>query len=265
MNTLDQKMQSILAKGEKLLVSGIPIGYPNLDETRKIADIYLESGIDIAEFSMPSHDPYIDSEIIAKSNIKALNLEPDYDKYFDTLFKIRSNYPEEPFYMMAYANYIKPYGLENFVRTIKELDISGVELPDRDELDPDFNNEFTHLLNEVGIYRIYILHDPFDENALVALKEKIKGFVILQAACDPQGKREKVQTENKAIIQKIKDAGVKVPIILGYGIRDSERVKEAVGMGADGALVGTAMIEQITTGNYKAFADFIRSLKDATR
>ena len=96
-------------------------------------------------------------------------------------------------------------------------------------------------------------------------KEKIKGFVILQAACDPQGKREKVQTENKAIIQKIKDAGVKVPIILGYGIRDSERVKEAVGMGADGALVGTAMIEQITTGNYKAFADFIRSLKDATR
>ena len=60
-------------------------------------------------------------------------------------------------------------------------------------------------------------------------------------------------------------AGVKPPVILGYGIRDTDRVKEAIALGADGVLIGTAMVNYISKGDYGAFSKFIQSVKNATR
>lgn len=262
---LDAKMKKLLDRGEKVVVSGVPIGFPTLDETLKIAEVYINSGIDIVEFSMPSRDPYIDSKSIADSNVEALDLESDLDKYFETLFKIRNNYPDEPFYMMAYANFIKPYGVENFVKTIKELEIDGLELPDKDESDPEFCQQLLELLEQEDIYRIYIAHDPFNVEHFRKIKDEVKGFLILQAASDEEGKRKIVLPENEKIIKTIKDTGLEPPVILGYGIRDPQRVREAVQYGADGVLIGTAMVDQIRSGDYDQFSAFIKSLKDATR
>jgi tryptophan synthase alpha subunit len=53
-------------------------------------------------------------------------------------------------------------------------------------------------------------------------------------------------------------------IIVGYGINNPARVKEAVKVGADGVIVGTAMIERINQADYAGLSAFIRSMKTAT-
>jgi len=263
MKKLDKRIQAVLAKGEKVLVSGVPVGYPNLDETRKLVEVYIRSGMDVVEFSMPTRNPYIDTQTIADSNVKALDLESDLERYFKTLHVVRCDFPDEPFYMMAYADLISQFGLKNFVQQLVELEIDGVELPDKDEMVPELAAEMEALFDQHGIYRIYILHHPFDKKFFETIKDKAEGFVILQAIADGNGNRPRVDLRNKDLIKTVR-AGTDVPVILGYGIKNAERVKEAVALGADGVLVGTSMVEYINQGDHARFSQFIRGLKDAT-
>jgi tryptophan synthase alpha chain len=264
MKKIDRRIQDVLEKGEKVLVSGVPVGYPNLDETQKLVEVYLRSGMDIVEFSMPTRNPYIDTQIIADSNVKALDLEPDLDHYFETLHNIRKEFPNEPFYMMAYADLILQFGLKNFVDQLVELEIDGVELPDKDEMVPELASEMETLFDQNGIYRIYILHHPFNSAFFSKIKEKAAGFLLLQSIADEKGNRPNVSPENKDLIATIKKE-TDIPVILGYGIKNAERVREAVSLGADGVLVGTSMVEYISQGNHQKFAEFIQDLKKATR
>lgn len=264
MKKIEKRMQDVLSRGEKILVSGVPVGYPDVDSTRRIVELYLKSGIDVVEFSMPSPDPYIDTKIIADANVKALTLEPKLDRYFDAMFKVREDFPDEPFYMMAYADVIRSYGIERFVETICRIGIDALELPDREEAVPDLASQLDTLLEKTGIYRTYILQHPFDEKYFMSIKNKARGFVLLQSFADAAGKREKVAPENEVIIEKMKNTDLKAVIILGYGINHPERVKEAVAVGADGVIVGTAMIERINQSDYSGLSEFIRALKTAT-
>jgi tryptophan synthase alpha chain len=265
MTTVKARMKEVLSRGEKVLVSGVPVGYPDLDATRRVVEIYIRSGIDLVEFSMPSLIPYIDTKIIAESNIKALELEPELNKHLQLLAKIREDFPDEPFYMMAYADFIRKLGMERFVTSIREIGVESLELPDKEEKDPELWRKLDVSLEKAGIYRTYIFHHPFNRQFLDQVKNKTQGFVLLQSFADDQGKRPRVAPENKNIIAAMREAGLAVPIILGYGINNPERVKEAAQVGADGVIVGTAMIERLNKGDYDGLSSFIRDLKTATR
>lgn len=264
MKKIEKRMHDVLSRGEKILVSGVPVGYPDVDSTRRIVEIYLKSGIDVVEFSMPSPDPYIDTKIIADANVKALKLEPKLDKYFEVLSKVREDFPDEPFYTMAYADIIRAYGVARFVETIDQIGIDAVELPDKEETVPDLVYQLDTLLEKTGIYRTYILQHPFDENYFMSIKDKARGFVLLQSFADAAGKRDKVAPENKTIIEKMRKADLNAVIILGYGINKPERVKEAGIVGANGVIVGTAMIERINQADYAGLSKFICEMKAAT-
>ncbi len=264
MKKIEFRMQDVLRRGEKVLVSGVPIGYPDLDSTRRIVEIYIRSGIDVVEFSMASPSPYIDTRVIADSNIKALQVEPILDRHLDALQRIRQDFPEEPFYMMAYADFIRPLGVAPFVARLKEIGVDTLELPDKDEDVPELAAELDNELAKADIYRTYILHHPFDESYFARIRARACGFVLLQSIADAAGRRERVVPENRRIVDSMRQAGLEAKIILGYGVNKPERVREAVATGADGVIVGTAMIEQINSGDYDGLASFIRSMKDAT-
>lgn len=264
MKKIEKRMHEVLDRGEKIFLSGVPVGYPDIDSTRKIVEIYIKSGVDVVEFSMPSMDPYIDTQTIAESNVKALRSEPELKKYFEVLHSVRQDFPDEPFYMMAYADVIRQVGVDWFTATIAEIGVDAVELPDKTEKDPELERELDEALAKANIYRAYFLQHPYNHDYLLSIKDKAKGFVLLQSVADAQGKRPRVAPENKAVVDCIRQAGLEIPIILGYGINNPERVKEAVQTGADGIIVGTAMIERITGGDYEALSAFIRSIKDAT-
>lgn len=264
MKKIEKRMKEVLARGERVLVSGVPVGYPDVDSTRRIVETYIRSGIDVVEFSMPSPNPYIDTRIIADSNIKALNAQPDLDKFFDVLLKVRRDFPNEPFYMMAYADIIGKYGVERFVETINKMGIDSLELPDKEETVPELVKRLDPLLQEAGIYRTYILQHPFNREYFNKIREKAHGFLLLQSIADEAGKREKVAPENKTIIDTMKKSGLQAAIILGYGINTPARVREALAVGADGVIVGTAMIERISGGDLQVLSKFIREMKNAT-
>jgi tryptophan synthase alpha chain len=60
----------------------------------------------------------------------------------------------------------------------------------------------------------------------------------------------------------LRSAGVTAPIALGIGLSTPEHVRAAVGMGADGVVVGSATVEAAMRGG-QALRSFLHSLRDA--
>lgn len=262
-NRTDIRIEKVLSRGEKVLVGLIPFGDPNLEVSSKLVDVYLESGVDIVEFALPSDDPFVDSKQIKDSGARTLKAEPDILKYLEKIKSIREKYPEEPFEVMAYSDAYKNTGMDKFVAGMAEAQIYTHLLADSIYREKTEIDKLDDLLNSEGINRIRFMPHPFREDLLEDVGREGKGFMILQSIADENGDRETVALENKDLVNRVRATGTKAAIILAYGIRDAERTKEAVATGADGIIVGTSFVELIGKEDYRGLADRIKEIKSA--
>ena len=264
-NLIDLRMEEVLNKGEKVLVGLVPYGDPNLEISSKLVDVYLESGVDIVEFALPSDDPFVDSKQIKDSGARALKAEPDILEYLKKIKEIRGKYPNEPFEVMAYSDALRKAGMEEFVAGMVDAQIDAHLLADSVYQEEAEIKKLDGLLYANGIYRIRFMPHPFREDLLEDIGKQEEGFMILQSLADENGDREKVAPENNALVQRVKATGTKAKVILAYGIRDGERTQEAVATGADGIIVGTSFVEFIGIEDYSGLSDRIKEIKSALK
>jgi tryptophan synthase alpha chain len=263
MNRIDGRIQKVLDRGEKFLCCVLPLGDPDLKTSRKILEIFLNSGVDIVELMLPSQNPYFDSHPIAESNRRSLQVESDFQEYFKTIAEIRNDYPDEPFEVMTYSDVVKKCGISHFVNGLREADVDAHLLADATAIAPDVIHDMDPLLEEAGIYRIRFMPHPFQEHLLDDIGTKARGFLILQSIADESGNRMNVAEGNRELVTRIRATGTRAAIMLGYGINNPARAKEAVNVDPDGMIVGTAVIESIASGDYNGLSDLIRGIKDA--
>jgi tryptophan synthase alpha chain len=264
MNRIDIRIQDVLGRDEKFICGVLPLGDPDLKTSRNILEIFLRSGVDIVELMLPSQDPYFDSQPIAESNRRALAAQSDYQMYFKAIAEIRNDYPDEPFEVMTYSDVVKNVGISHFVNGLREAEVDGHLLADATAIDPDVIHDMDPLLEDAAIYRIRFMPHPFQEHLLDDIGHHARGFMILQSIADEAGDRRNVEEGNQELITRIRATGTQAAIMLGYGINNPARVKEAVKVDPDGMIVGTAVIERIAAGDYSGLSELIRRIKDAT-
>lgn len=262
-NRIDTRIEEVLSRGEKVLVGLVPFGDPNLEVSSKLVDVYLESGVDIVEFALPSDDPFVDSKQIKDSGARALKAEPNILKYLERIKIIREKYPEEPFEVMAYSDALKKAGMDKFVAAMAEAQVDAHLLADSVYQKKNEMEKLDDLLRAEGMFRIRFMPHPFREGLLEDISTEGRGFMILQSIADENGDREKVAPENEVLVHRVKATGTKAAIIFAYGIRDAERTKEAVATGADGIIVGTSFVEFIGNEDYSGLSDRIKEIKGA--
>ena len=73
-------------------------------------------------------------------------------------------------------------------------------------------------------------------------------FVYVQTADMPTGGRFVADDQTAARIRRMKAAQQLPPVALGFGIKTAQNVADALSMGADYAIVGTAMVDALNEG-----------------
>jgi tryptophan synthase alpha chain len=265
MNRLDIRRREVQSRGEKALTCLLPLGDPDLKTSIRLAGLYKDAGVDIVELGMPSENPYCDSKEISESNRRSLAAHPDLEEYFECWKEIRSMYPDEPFEVMAYSDTLSKVGASRFVEALAEADLDGHLLADGTEIGPELVGTVEDLLKPLGIYRIRWMPHPFREELLDDIATNARGFMILQSFADNRGERATVAMENRGLIERIRSTGTSASILLAYGINNGQRAREAVALGPDGILVGTAMVNRIAEQDYSGLETTVRELKAATR
>jgi len=249
MNRIDNLFQN---KKQDILSIYFPAGYPNLNDTVPNLELLQTTGVDMVEIGIPFSDPLADGSAIQVAAKQSLNNGMKLRMLFEQLKDVRQTV-SMPLILMGYWNTIYCYGVDQFLKDCQKVGIDGLIVPDLplEEFETHYKSDF----EGYGIYNVLLACPETDDNRLQKLIAATQGFLYLVSSSATTGGSMKVDNQQKAYFNRIKE--IETPSLIGFGINNKESFEYA-SQYANGAIVGTAFIKALK--NNKA-EEFINGLK----
>lgn len=212
-------------------------GYPTLDASLQMAKEYADAGCGIIEIDFPSHDPYLESKLIAGRMAKSLEACDDYDKYMEEIVRVKQELPNVKLLVLSYENTIQEIGPDKFIKFCLDNDFKDVLLVGLS------SNEIKDKIIAAGIrVSCYVQFQMLPEE--IESAKNSNGFVYLQTKPNEiQGYVNPKYPTLKDCVQCLRDAGIDRPIYCGVGVHAPEDVKMVKEAGGDAAFVGSAILK----------------------
>jgi tryptophan synthase alpha chain len=166
-------------------------------------------------------------------------------RYFEFVEELDS---PVPVVCMTYYNLIYRYGEESgpapFVRRATEVGIDGFVVPD---LPAEEAGPLREACDEHGRDLISIVAPTTTESRLERLLALSSGYVYVQARLGVTGARADVSTRTAESLSRLADSPL--PKAVGFGISTGEQAASVVEAGADGVIVGSALVDIVAEGH----------------
>ncbi len=229
------------------LITYITAGDPSLAVTEKLVYDLEKAGADIIELGIPFSDPLADGLIIQASHQRALKKDVSLAQVFKLVSKIRQKTQIPICFMLSY-NLVLQYGEDKFYQDMEKVKVDGVIIPD---LPPEESKHKS----------IFLVAPTSTDERIKLIAEKASGFIYLISTTGITGKREKLAQGLKEVIERIKKY-TDLPIAVGFGISKPAHAAEVCQM-ADGAIVGSAIVDLIAQKKIKEVGTFVKKLRQA--
>jgi len=239
MNRIKQLLEN---KKKDILSVYFTAGYPNLTDTEEIIIELEKAGVDLIEIGIPFSDPLADGPVIQKSSEKALGNGITLELIFEQLKNIRQKV-KIPLIFMGYLNPVMQYGIERFCQKASEIGIDGTIIPDL-PLDI-YEKEHKKLFLQNGLSNILLITPQTAPERLKIIDKATDSFIYMVSSAATTGTKGIDDDVLSVFTDKIMQAGLKSPRIIGFGISDKNSFKNACKY-ADGAIIGTAFIKAIS-------------------
>lgn len=258
MNCMRESLAAKKARGERVLVAYYPLCDPALGDAVEAAGVYLQAGADVLEMGVPCEDPRLDGATVRASMERALAHHAAEDA-FDAIARIRAAYPTANLQVMCYSSFITGMGADAFARRAAESGANAV-------LSPDFPEEERAALDEVlaahDLLSLRFVPYHLDADGIDALRRYDEGYLFMQAVDGATGVQSKVDPHVGENIAALKAAGFTANLCAGFGVSSASDAQELVALGADGVIVGSAIISSALEGRMAAFIASLRAALD---
>jgi len=227
-----------------------------------------EGGADIIEIGIPFSDPIADGPIIQSSSQRSLASGTTPNSVLDECLVISEMYPEIPLVILTYYNPIIAMGLDHFMRRAREAGISGIVVPD---LPIEESDDYRAAAIKNRVDTIFLAAPNTSERRLVKIIRNSTGFLYLVSLFGVTGPRDSLSELALSSVKYVKNFSRGLPTAAGFGISRPEHVSSLMRSGADGAIVGSALVRLVNDnlGDPEGTAEALRrktmDLKAATR
>lgn len=211
-------------------------GYPTIESSVQMANEYAEAGCGIIEIDFPSHDPFLESDLIANRMKKALEVCDDYAKYMEEIVQVHNNLPNVKLLVLSYENTILEIGVEKFIKFCLDNEFKDVLLVGLT------SDEVKNQCINAGLrVSCYVQYQMLEEEILRA--KESNGFVYMQAKPTPgQGYVNDKYPTLKDCINGLRAHGIDRSIYCGVGVHSPEDITMVKEAGADAAFVGSTIL-----------------------
>ena len=258
MSRIDAKFAQLQAEGKKAFVAYVMAGDPDYAKGLEIVKGLPAAGVDIIELGMPFTDPMADGTTIQLAGQRALEGGQDLEQTLDYAREFRKSDDTTPIVMMGYYNPIYSRGVDAFLDDAVAAGIDGLIIVD---LPPEEDDELCLPAQAKGINFIRLATPTTDDKRLPKVLQNTSGFVYYVSMTGITGTADVQTTEVAPEVARIKSK-TDLPVIVGFGIKTPEAA-EAIAKVADGAVVGSAIVEKVGAGASTAdVLAFVRSLAD---
>jgi tryptophan synthase alpha chain len=241
MGRIHETFEWLKAEGRTGFVAFVTVGYPDVEATLEIVPALAEGGADIIELGVPFSDPLADGPKIQAASFHALQQGVTPAICIDVVRQLRAKGVDAPLVFMGYYNPVLAYGVEAFARDAAEAGADGmipVDLP------PEESDELHAAFTANALDVIYLLAPTSTDERIRAVAERASGFVYCVSVTGITGVRDELSPDLEAFVGRVRKH-ISLPIAVGFGISQPKHF-EAVGRVADAAVIGTAIIDEIT-------------------
>ena len=230
--------QALQAQGRKALIPYVTAGDPFADATVDILLAMADAGADVIELGVPFSDPMADGPVIQRAAERALAKGVGMGQVLDYVRSFRIKNSTTPIVLMGYANPVERYGIDRFVADAKTAGVDGVLVVD---YPPEECEGFAATLREAGIDPIFLLAPTSTEQRMKDVGRIASGYVYYVSLKGVTGAGHLDTGAVADMIPRIK-RHVKIPVGVGFGIRDAETAK-AVGAVSDAVVIGSTIVQ----------------------
>lgn len=254
------RLEAIFKEANRPLLSVfLTAGFPELNDTVRIASALDKAGVDFLEIGIPFSDPVADGVVIQQSSERALKNGMNLQLLFQQLKELRK-VSKIPFLMMGYLNPIQKYGMEHFLKACVEVDASGTIIPDLPL--KEFQTHYQKSFEEHGLANIFLISPSTVDARISEIDRAASGFIYMVSSSQTTGGALGQSTEAQTYFEKVKALKLKNPCVIGFGIKDKGSFDFATRF-AKGAIIGSAFIRSIETGGdlEAKIEKFVRSIR----
>jgi tryptophan synthase alpha chain len=206
---------------------------------------------------MPFTDPMADGPGIQASYLRALEAGQTLKKTIQLVKDFRAFNSNVPIVLMGYYNPIYKYGVETFIKNIKEIGVDGIIVVD---LPPEADRELCIPANEKGIDFIRLATPTSNEDRLPKIVNNASGFLYYVSVAGITGSKAPEISSIESKIKTIRNF-TDIPIAVGFGIKTPEQAVN-IAKKADAVVVGSAIIDKINEA-YKKYKNNIKLIAES--
>jgi tryptophan synthase alpha chain len=265
MSRIQGRFEALAKAKRKALIPYITAGDPHPSLTVPLMRALVEAGADILELGVPFSDPMADGPVIQRSGERALKHGVGLKDVLSLVTQFRDQDKTTPIVLMGYANPIEAMGAEKFAAAAKAAGVDGVLVVD---YPPEECIEFAALMKRNDVDSIFLLAPTSTDKRIDEVARNGSGYLYYVSLRGVTGAANIDLSDVAAHIPKIR-AATKLPIGVGFGIRDAESARR-VAQSADAVVIGSRIIQEIEAGSadsavarVKAFLKPIRQALDA--
>ncbi len=216
-------------------------GFPNVPTCRALAETALSVGADGFEIGVPFSDPLADGATMQRTNARALAAGATLETALDLARAIRQQSAAAPVVLMSYYNPIRQRGEARFAEDVRTVDADGVIVPD---LPPEEAHELQRALAELDLALVPLLAPTSPTARIRAIAALEPAFVYCVALVGVTGARAELSAALGEFLGRIR-AETAAPLVVGFGISQPRHVEHLADLGADGAIVASALADLV--------------------
>ena len=254
-----ERLKASFDKGHKVLVPYLTAGDPDLETTHSLLVAVADAGADIIELGVPFSDPMADGPVLQLAAERALKNPFSLDALLELVARFRQTH-DTPLILFGYFNPFLQFGIENLAKRAVEVGVDGLLCVD---LPPEEAGPLVTTFREHGLAFVPLLTPVSGPDRIAQAASVADAFGYYVSVTGVTGLSLSNQGPTEDRVAQVREA-LGCPMVVGFGVRTPEDAAR-VSAGADGAVVGTALVrlahETPAPDKAARVAEYIASLK----
>ncbi|MEB3318358.1 MAG: tryptophan synthase subunit alpha [Cyanobacteriota bacterium] len=237
-SAIAERFTSLRQQGSCALMPFLMAGDPDLSTTAATLLALQANGADLIELGIPYSDPLADGPVIQAAASRALAAHTTPADVLAVLASLRGQL-SLPVILFTYSNPLLNRGMETFCQQAAEAGAAGLVVPD---LPLEEAETLSPIAAERGLDLVLLVAPTTPPERMARIHATSRGFTYLVSVTGVTGVRTALEDRVEPLVRSLKRQGG-CPVAVGFGISGPEQARQVRAWGADGAIVGSALVK----------------------
>ena len=237
---IQRRFAALRQRGRCALMPFLMAGDPDLATTADTLIALQNAGADVIELGIPYSDPLADGPVIQAAAGRALAAGVTPGAVLELLAGLGSRLTI-PVVLFTYSNPLLNRGMEAFCRAAAAAGAAGLVVPD---LPLEEAEKLSPIAAAQGLDLVLLVAPTTPLERMARIHAASRGFTYLVSVTGVTGVRSGLESRVGSLVARLRELGP-TPVAVGFGISGVDQARRVRDWGADGAIVGSALVQRM--------------------